>query len=102
MIVHLQRHLSAKARAKRDLTAIDRIMMVASVIYPAIGLPQLVEIYQSHSASDVSLVTWLAFVIFSALFCVYGIAHRVWPVVITQGLWLIIDSGVTIGILIYN
>lgn len=94
----IQLHLSKKA----ELSAIDRIVLAVSVVYPLSGVPQIVKIFTSHSAEGVSLMSWLLFTIFAAIFLVYGIAHRLKPVIITNALWLMIDILVVVGIVMYS
>lgn len=84
---------------KRRITLFDKVVMVAAFLYPLSGLPQVIEVFQGNSAG-VSLRSWLGFTAFSALFLVYGFAHKIKPMVITNALWLIVDGLIVIGILI--
>ncbi|HSX01559.1 MAG TPA: hypothetical protein VLF67_04940 [Candidatus Saccharimonas sp.] len=98
MPLHLFHHLSHKA----ELTNIDRIINVAAVLYPLMGVPQALHIYATHNASDVSLISWLSFSFFSGVFLVYGLAHRLRPVIIAQSLWLVVNLSVAIGVMLYG
>lgn len=98
MPFHLHKHLSAKD----DTATIDRIMNIVAIVYPLTGLPQVISIFQAQSAEGVSLFSWLSFTIFAAMFLIYGIAHKLKPLIITQTLWLLIDLLVVISIIRYS
>ena len=95
-LLHL--HLSKKAQ----LTAIDRAVMVAAVAYPLTTLPQVYQIFTSHTAAGVSLFSWLGFVFFGTIFLTYAIAHRLKALIVTEILWLIVDVLVVVGVLMYQ
>ncbi len=98
---HLHRHLAAR-RAGRSTTVIDWLMMVTAFAFPLVGLPQAVQIFHSHDASGVSLLSWVAFLAFDAIEMFYGMAHSIKPLIITGILWLIVDGLVVLGILMYH
>ena len=77
---------------------IDKIAMVAAFLHPASGLPQLFEVLNGNTAG-VSVWSWLCFMGFTALFFVYSLAHKIKPMIITNFLWLIIDTTIIIAIL---
>jgi uncharacterized protein with PQ loop repeat len=87
-------HLSKKRR----LSYFDKMVLLASFLYPLSGIPQAIEVF-SGQQEGVSLLSWLGFLLFSALFLVYGLAHRVRPMVVTNILWLFIDGVIVIGLL---
>lgn len=82
-------------KSKKRLTTFDKVAIVAAFAYPLTGIPQVVEIINGNS-SGVSLLSWVGFMAFSLLFFVYGFVHRVTPMIITNLLWLIIDSTIVI------
>lgn len=71
-------------------------MAVAAFVYPMSGLPQVVLVFQG-STDGVSVSSWTMFVGFSLLFLVYGMIHRIKPMVITNFLWILVDMFVVIG-----
>jgi len=79
--------------------ALDRLVSIASYIYPLSGLPQVILVYKGNAAG-VSLASWISFTCFAALFLAYGIVHKVKPMVVIYLLWLIIYSLIVIGLLI--
>ena len=84
---------------KRQLSWLDKTAVIAAFFYPLAGLPQVVEVFK-NDVSGISLISWFGFIAFSLFFLTYGIAHKIIPMIISNGLWLIIDSLVVIGVLI--
>lgn len=94
-----QNHLvHAHLAKKKQLTLFDKIIILAAFLYPLSGLPQVIEVFNGHT-DGVSLWSWLGFIGFSALFLAYGLIHKIAPMIITNILWLAVDSLVIIGLL---
>ena len=91
----LHEHISKKWRK----TFFDDVITAAAIIYPMTGVPQVIEVF-SGNAVGVSLLSWLGFTLFSALFLVYGIVNKLRPIIITDSLWVVVNSLVVIGILV--
>ncbi len=83
---------------KRQVTLIDKIAIIVAFIYPASGLPQAVEVFQGN-IEGVSVLTWASFIAFSVFFLVYGLVHKITPMVITNILWIVVDGSVVVGVL---
>lgn len=99
MTMSRQNHLvHAHTAKKKRLTLFDKIIIIAAFLYPLSGLPQVVEVFNG-TASGVSLMSWLSFICFSALFLAYGLLHRITPMIITNILWLAVDGLVIVGLL---
>jgi hypothetical protein len=94
-----QNHIiHAHLAKKKQLTLFDKIIILAAFMYPLSGLPQVVEVFNGQTAG-VSLWSWVGFICFSGLFLAYGMIHKVAPMIITNVLWLAVDSLVIIGLL---
>lgn len=76
-------------------------MVCAAFIYPLVGIPQVVEVFGGN-IEGVSLFSWTGFVFFALLFLMYGIIHKIKPMIITNVLWLIVDGMVIGGALIHG
>lgn len=87
---------------KKTTTTIDRLMGVAAVLQPMMAIPQIIKIYASKSATDVSLWTWVLLMSIGMIFFAYAIVHRIRPLIVTQLLWTIIDLIIIVGILLYS
>lgn len=85
-------HLSKKKRR----TSFDKLVGVAAFAYPLSGLPQAMLVFQG-STDGVSLTSWVFFALFSVLFLIYGIIHKIKPIIVTNLLWLLVDIFIVIG-----
>jgi uncharacterized protein with PQ loop repeat len=83
---------------KKKMTPLDTIVMLVSVAYPLSALPQAIQVLQGN-ASGVSIVSWMSFLVCAALFLAYGLKNRVPPMIISNTLWIVMDSLVVIGII---
>lgn len=81
---------------------VERFALFAGIIQPLITLPQIVTIYGSRSANDVSLLTWLGYLLFGIIFLMYGIVFRLKPIWVGQIIWVTMQSVTVVGILLYK
>lgn len=83
-------------------TFFDYIVNITAVVGPFLGIPQILQIFNEQNASGVSLLSFVAFCAYSVIFLIYGVIHKVLPLIISQTLWLIVYGIVVIGVLIYG
>lgn len=81
---------------------LDSVVFVAGVIGPLMTLPQIILIYSTHSAANVSAVTWFGYAVLDMPWILYGIVHKEWPIVSTYWLWLAMNLIVGIGAILYR
>ncbi len=81
---------------------LDKIVLIIAFLAPLVEIPQLLEIYVNKAAQNVSIITWGMFVIFGIPWLFYGIVHKEKPIIILYTLWIIIDSLIVIGIIMYG
>ena len=81
---------------------VERLALIAGIIQPIITLPQIVHIYTNQSAKDVSLATWLGYLVFGVIFLVYGAMFNLKPIFYGQIIWVSMQLLMVIGILIYD
>ena len=86
---------------KRQLNAFDKIAVIAAFAYPLTGVPQVISVLQGQT-SGISLPSWYGFIIFAVFFLVYGVVHRIKPMVITNALWLLVDGLVVAGVFVHS
>ena len=80
------------------MSVLDKLVLFVSVAYPLSALPQAIEIFQGN-AEGVSVISWMSFLVCAALFLAYGLKNRVFPMIISNVLWIAMDSLVVIGLL---
>ncbi len=87
---------------KRQKKEILEAAMIVAVIQPLTVLPQIIHIFQQHSAKDVSLLTWVLLLIFNSLNLVYATVFRVKPMIVNNVVWVVIDAMVVAGVATYG
>lgn len=92
---------SAEARTK-NIKLIDRLIYVAAITYPLTTLPQIVDIFMNKSSGNVSILTWILYDAFTLIFLWYAIEKKLKPLILEYCLWIIAQSAVVIGVLLYS
>lgn len=92
----------AKKTKTTDKPWIDKAVMITAFVEPLIGLPQVIQIFTTKSAADISLSSWVGYQFVTVLWLIYGIKHKEKPIIWYQGLWLVVQTLVIIGILKYG
>lgn len=101
MLAHVPTEIKKKAKKKKSLsdTVLDRVVMVISILYPLSAVPQLIEIIHGN-ADGVSVLSWLSFFTCAGLFLIYGLRHRVMPMIISNSLWVVVDGLVVASLVV--
>lgn len=86
---------------KKRLALIDRVAIVASFMYPLTGVPQVIEVLGGNIAG-VSILSWAGFSLFSVFFVLYGLMHKVRPMIISNTIWFIVDILIIVGVLVHR
>jgi uncharacterized protein with PQ loop repeat len=81
---------------------VDYLIYWAAIIYPLTAVPQIIQIYQTKSAGDLAILSWLLYVFFDAIFLWYAIVHKQVPIIVTCVLWILVYSVVILGIILYG
>ena len=82
----------------------EKVMSFIGPIAPLFIIPQIIKIFftHTHNIAGVSLLTWLSYVIFSAFWVMYGITRKSIAIILTNLLFLIADTIVVVGLLIWG
>lgn len=83
------------------MSMFEKTVLVVSFAYPLSALPQAIQVLQGN-VEGVSFLSWLGFLLCASLFFMYGIKYKVFPMIISNFLWIIMDSLVVIGILVHK
>ena len=81
---------------------IDKYTYLVAIVMPLMTLPQIYSIFTTKNADNVSLISWLAYTLFSFVWIIHGVTHNDKPIIIANILWVIMCGLVTIGVVIYN
>jgi len=80
---------------------LDFITNICAVILPFTTLDQLHIIYIQKQTEGVSAITWFLYGILTIPLFIYSLKRRDFPMIVLNGLWLIFDFSVWIGVLLY-
>ena len=86
---------------KKKLNTFDIVVIFASFLYPLSSIPQVISVFQG-SIEGVSIYSWIGFLIFASIFFTYGIKHKIFPMLIANSIWIVMDSLVIIGYVMYS
>ncbi len=105
--IHLRKRRSQKQfhpypAKSAGLRFLDRIVFVAGVAGPIATIPQIINIYGSQAAGNVSPFTFGTYALFNIIWILYGVAHREPPIVVTYCLWFVVNAIVCIGAIVYR
>ncbi|MEK7447790.1 MAG: SemiSWEET family transporter [Patescibacteria group bacterium] len=97
----IDKEKQAKLHEKPFVRFIDKAVFIVAFVGPLTTAPQVFRIFQTHNAQDISITTWLLFMLVQGFWLLYGIAHRNKPIIISNCFWLFWQSLVIIGAIIY-
>lgn len=87
---------------KQPDTSFDKLVLICSIVYPATALPQIIKVFSSHSAHDLSLLSWVLYALLESIFLAYAINKRLVPIIIQDSLWLVVYIVLIMAILLYG
>lgn len=79
----------------------DKLVYIFTVATPMFEVTQAVEIFRSRSAENVSVPMWVFFLISDIVWLGYAIRHKLKPLLVMYIFYLLVESSIVIGILLY-
>ena len=105
-------HISKRKRIHKKLEGyphknfwirfLDRFLVILAIVIPLSTLPQIIRVYSLQSAGDLSLFTWVFWMLGNFPWILYGFVHKDKPIIISFTLWFLVNLSMVIGILIYS
>ena len=89
-------------KVEKPQKPIDKIIYFFALSAPIFELPQFFTIMTSHSAKNVSLLTWAYFTVSSLAWLIYAISNKLKALTISYSLFTLFECLVVIGILHYS
>lgn len=80
---------------------LDYITNICAIVLPFTTLDQLHIIYVQKQTTGVSAITWFLYAVLSIPLLIYSIKRKDFPMIVLNGLWVIIDMTVWLGVMIY-
>jgi uncharacterized protein with PQ loop repeat len=81
---------------------LDKAIYVAGVLGPFFTIPQILKIWMGREALGVSLWSWIGYLALSVVWLIYGMAHKDKPIILMNGLNIVIQIFVILGIIVYQ
>ena len=100
MVRHTAAHKHFHKKPKRG--PFDYVVYFFMIATPLFEIPQAYTIFVNKNAVSVSLSTWGFFMAASLVWAIYAAREKLMPVLVTSVLYLIIESVIVVGILLYN
>lgn len=102
--VHIRKHHSAELfpHPNSFKRLFDRLILILGPMGPFIALPQIYKVWFTHETNGVSPITWGGLAVVATLWFTYGVLHNSKPIYITYALWIVMNSAVAIGVLVYS
>ncbi len=91
-----------KPKHKLETSKLDSLALLVSIIQPLTTIPQIYLIYSSRDASQVSFFMWAAYNVASVILLLYGIRHKILPIICAQTLWLVVQTPMMLSVFIFN
>lgn len=90
------------AITKKQKKLIDSVCAVFAVLMPLTTVPQIMLLFQTKDASGLSLMMWVLYSIGCIPFLLFGIIYKHTQLIVLNTLWLIAQSIMIVGIIIYS
>jgi MtN3 and saliva related transmembrane protein len=78
------------------MNAIEWLGALAGLCTTVSFAPQVIKVYRTRNVADISLAMYVTFVIGVALWLVYGVMIRSFPVAITNAITLVLAGSVLV------
>lgn len=91
-----------REKTTRYIVFLDKVTLIIGIIGPATVLPQVISIYSTQSAADVSFTTWFLMTIVQIPWILYGFAHKDKILISSFILWTAVNTLVIVGIVLYG
>ena len=80
-------------------TPLEQLLRFAAVGTMLMTVPQAWSLWTTSGASDVSLVSWIAYLLSSLAWLAYGIQKADATICFANGGWVVVDLAIIVGIL---
>jgi uncharacterized protein with PQ loop repeat len=80
----------------------DKAIYVVGVFGPLMTIPQLAKIWVYKDATGVSAISWISYLFCAFFWLAYGLLHKEKPIIITYLLWIILESCIVVGAILYG
>jgi len=91
-----------KSHSSPSVSGLEKVLRGLSVVTMLMTVPQVLTIWVGRDASGVSLVSWASYLFAACLWFVYGLQKRDKTIYLACIGWILLDSAVVIGVVMYS
>lgn len=88
-------------KSDRSYPVTDTLALIVGVAQPIMTIPQIVLVFKVQDSSQISLATWLTYDIASVVLLIYGFKHKLKPIIISQTIWLVVQTVMIAAIFLF-
>lgn len=96
------RHTLHPTHKIKKTTGIDTLALIVSILQPLTTFPQIYIVYTSQDVSQISFFMWTAYNVASVILLIYGLKHKLTPIIWAQALWLLVQTLMMIAVLLFR
>jgi uncharacterized protein with PQ loop repeat len=85
----------------KQVDSIDRLALLVGVVQPLMTLPQIYLIYSTQNVTGVSFFMWTGYNVASVILLVYGLKHKLTPIIVAQILWLVVQTPMMVAVFLF-
>ena len=81
-------------------TGLEKVLRSLSVITMLMTIPQVLAVWVGHSASGVSLVSWVSYLVSAVLWFIYGFRKKDKTIYLACIGWVVLDAAIVAGVVV--
>lgn len=99
MSAHAYHRYAKRKKKSKKRSSKEPLLYFAVAFGPLMTIPQVYDIWVRNSR-DVSLVTWVAYIVTSIIWLVHGFKMKDKALIIVQVVWVILSVAIVAGLLL--
>jgi len=88
--------------AAATVSGLEKVLRALSIVTMLMTVPQVVTIWVGRDAGAVSLVAWAAYLVSACLWFVYGLRKKDKTIYLACVGWIVLDTAIVIGVIVYS
>jgi uncharacterized protein with PQ loop repeat len=80
---------------------LDRLLLIIAIIGPIMALPQLIAVYSTQNATNISFLSWGSWALMNLFWLAYGIVHKEKPIIVAYILWFIVNTMMALAPILF-
>lgn len=102
MLPHGHHKIRHKKQQQKDNVLLKMCIYTVAIASPLFTIPQIYVIFTNKTAEGVSIISWIAYMVASTVWLMYGLAHNDKPIILSNTAWVFFALLVVIGTIMYS